>query len=258
MLRTKATGNGAVERIQELILDEGLVPGNPMPTESALCERLGISRSSVREAMRTLASLDIVEVRHGHGTFVGQLSLSPLVNGLLFRARLDDGNDLRALREVVELRIALDLSVADQLVDHYRDSSNPELEGLVEQMRDLASAGKPFPEADAAFHTALFSPLGNGLLRQLAQAFWEIHTAAVPLLGLPPAEDILDTVDAHQVMLTALEAGDAVAYREAVIAHYRPLGRVLDAAASVDDTPVPVEASSAMVSSAEGSPAAAG
>ena len=112
MMRSKGTGNVAVERIQELILAEGLTPGDPMPTESALCEQLAISRSSVREAMRTLASLDIVEVRHGHGTFVGQLSLSPLVDGLLFRARMDDGNDLRALREVVELRIAIDLSVA--------------------------------------------------------------------------------------------------------------------------------------------------
>lgn len=237
-MRSKGTGITAVDRIQELILEEGLAPGDPMPTEAALCERLGISRSSVREAMRTLASLDIVEVRHGHGTFVGALSLSPLVDGLLFRTRLDDGNDLRALREVVELRIALDLAVAEQLVEIYRGTENPELEGHVETMRELASAGEPFPEADAAFHTVLFSRLPNSLLRQLAQAFWEVHTTAVPLLGIAPAQDILETVEAHRAMLTALEAGDAAAYREAVHQHYRPLGRVLDAAAGVEDGPV--------------------
>ncbi|MGP5638200.1 FadR/GntR family transcriptional regulator [Brachybacterium tyrofermentans] len=230
MARTKGAGNSAVDRIQDLILAEGLVPGDPMPTETTLCERLEISRSSVREAMRTLASLDIVEVRHGHGTFVGQLSLSPLVNGLLFRARLDDDNDLRALREVVELRIAIDLSVTEQLVEIYRGTTNPDLESLVEEMRVLASTGRPFPEADAAFHGALFSRLPNGLLRQLAQAFWEIHTSAVPLLDIVQSADILVTVDAHQAMLTALEAGDADAYREAVQEHYRPLGRTLDAA----------------------------
>ena len=232
-MRSKGMAGGtAVERIQELILAEGLAPGDPMPTETALCERLGISRSSVREAMRTLASLDIVEVRHGHGSFVGALSLAPLVDGLLFRTQLDDGNDLRALREVVELRIALDLSVAEQLVEIYRGTENPELEGHVERMRELASAGEAFPDADAAFHTVLFSRLPNGLLRQLAQAFWEVHTTAVPLLGIPPAQDILETVEAHRAMLTALEAGDAAAYREAVHEHYRPLGRVLDAAAT--------------------------
>jgi len=242
MAGNKAAGGGAVQRIQDLILAEGLVPGDPMPTEADLCSRLEISRSSVREAMRTLASLDIVEIRHGHGTFVGQLSLAPLVDGLLFRARLNDGNDLRALREVVELRIALDLSVADQLVEHYRSTRNPHLEGLVAEMRALAEVGEPFPRADAAFHGALLSPLPNGLLTQLAQAFWEIHTTAVPLLGIAPAEDILDTVDAHQAMLTALEAGDAAAYRDAVHAHYRPLGRVLDAAGrdeSVEVSPAP-------------------
>src|SRR5699024_9758578 len=150
---------------------------------------------------------------------------------LLFRARLDDGNDLRALREVVELRIAIDLSVADQLVDIYRGTVNPELESLVEEMRTLAGHGKPFPQADAAFHSTLFADLPNGLMRQLAQAFWEVHTTAVPMLGLAPAEDILDTVEAHRAMLVVLEAGDADAYRAAVHEHYRPLGRTLDAAA---------------------------
>lgn len=119
-------------------------------------------------------------------------------------------------------------------MDLYRGTTNPELEVQVERMRELASAGRPFPEADAAFHTELFSRLENGLLRQLAQAFWEIHTAAVPLLGIPPAADILDTVDAHQAMLHALEAGDADAYRAAVLEHYRPLGRVLDAASRAE------------------------
>lgn len=230
MMRSKRAVGSVVAQIQDLILADGLVPGDPMPTEGTLCEQLGISRSSVREAMRTLASLDIVEVRHGHGTFVGQLSLSPLVDGLLFRARLNDGNDLRALREVVEVRIALDLSVAEQLVEHYRDTTNPELTGLVDEMRRLASQGEAFATVDAAFHNALLAPLPNGLLRQLAQAFWEIHTVAVPLLGIAPAERIIDTVNAHQAMLNALQTGDVEAYRQAVLAHYRPLEGVLDAA----------------------------
>ena len=53
MVRSRGTGNTAVERIQELILVEGLVPGDPMPTESALCERLEDPRSSGAEATRT-------------------------------------------------------------------------------------------------------------------------------------------------------------------------------------------------------------
>ncbi|GAB2535760.1 FadR/GntR family transcriptional regulator [Brachybacterium huguangmaarense] len=222
-----------VQRIEDLILDEGLGPGDSMPTEPELCERLGVSRSSVREAMRTLASLDIVEVRHGHGTFVGRLSLSPLVDGLLFRARMNHGNDLRTLREVVQIRIALDLAVADELVERYRDTPMPELPGLVDAMRARTAEGKGFAEEDSAFHAALMSLLDNELVQQLGHAFWQIHTIALPALGIAPSRDILDTVDAHRAMLDALAAADVDAYREAVIAHYRPLQRVLESRESV-------------------------
>ena len=218
-----------VQRIEDLILAEGLAPGDPMPTETQLCERLGVSRSSIRESMRTLATLDIVEVRHGHGSFVGRLSLAPLVDGMIFRARMNVGSDLRTLREVVEVRIALDLSITDQLIEAHRSRDVTELSRHVERMREQASRGEPFPDADSSFHAELAAPLGNELVQQLGAAFWQIHTAATPLLGVPLAEDILDTVDAHQAMLDALVAGEAEAYRSAVQAHYRPLLTVLDA-----------------------------
>src|SRR5690606_15222188 len=65
------------DRIRELILTRELRTGDPLPTEAELCDALDVSRSSVREAIRSLATLDIVEVRHGHGTFVGKMSLDP-------------------------------------------------------------------------------------------------------------------------------------------------------------------------------------
>lgn len=223
-------GDGAVQGIQDIILTEGLRPGDPMPTENDLCDRLEISRSSLREAMRTLVSLDIVEVRHGHGTFVGNLSLAPLVDGLLFRARLNQGNDLRTLREVVQVRIGLDQSVAEQLVELYHGTENSQLRGLVGEMREQAARGEGFAAADSAFHATLLSRLDNELLQQLGAAFWQIHTAASPLLGVAPAKDIERTVEAHQDMLDALEAGDVDRYRVAVRDHYAPLERALDSA----------------------------
>lgn len=216
-----------VQAIQDLILQEGLRPGDPMPPEGELCERLDASRSSVREAIRTLASLDIVDVRHGYGTFVGKMSMTPLVNGLLFRVRLNDGNDLRTLREVVQVRIGLDLSVADELIELYRGSQQQQLNDLVAGMRTRAAQGESFAEQDCAFHEKLLAPLNNELIQQLGAAFWQIHTAALPLLGIAHPDDILDTVDAHQAMVDALVAGDLQEYRKAVEAHYRPLTKML-------------------------------
>ena len=227
----------AVQEVQELILAEGLRPGDLMPTEAELCERLEVSRSSVREAIRTLASLDIVEVRHGHGTFVGTMSLAPLVSGLVFRARLNVGNDLRTLREVVEVRIAIDQAIAQSVVALHHGTDLTALEALVEGMRARASRGEAFPAEDSAFHAELVAPLGNELIQQLSEAFWQIHTAATPLLGVGRAEDIMVTVDAHQSMLDAIAAGDVDAYRAAILAHYRPLEKVLaDMAADSRDS----------------------
>lgn len=227
---SRKTSWSATEAIKELILAEGLRPGDPMPTETSLCEQLGISRSSVREAIRTLGSLDIVEVRHGHGTFVGGLSLAPLVNGLNFRARSDAHDDLRTLREVLEVRIALDLSVADRLVEQYEGSEEPALAELVEAMTRKAGEGKLFTEEDQAFHQLLLEKVDNTLISELVGAFWTIHTDLQPHLGIAPGSDIVETARAHGEMLRAVQSGDAAAYREAVHAHYAPLRRAVERA----------------------------
>lgn len=224
-----------VEQIQDLILDLGLHPGDPMPTEASLCEQLGASRSSVREAIRTLASLDIVEVRHGHGTTVGQLSLAPLVSGLIFRSVLNADRSFQTLRDVVSLRIALDLGVADEVCRHYRGAVPPALRDYVDQMRDRTAAGLPFPEADGAFHSLLLSSVDNVLVRELAASFWEVHTKVVPLLGFPPNTEIEHTVEAHGAILDALDAGDVAAYRTAVLDHYGPLTRAIEAATATHE-----------------------
>ncbi|MDO5629783.1 MAG: GntR family transcriptional regulator [Mobilicoccus sp.] len=216
------------ESLKAYILQHELRPGDLLPTEPELCAELGVSRTSVREAVRTLASLDIIEVRHGRGTFVGGLSLAPLVNGLVFRSVLNTDATFRELREVVELRIALDLSVADELVGLYQGTDNDALHDLVAAMRDRMHAGQSFMDEDRAFHAQLLAPVQNTLLRQLAEAFWQVHTDVVPRLGISGSDDIADTVEAHGDMLAALEDGDTEAYRTAVIAHFAPLQRAID------------------------------
>lgn len=225
---TRKSAWSATEAIKDLILAEGLRPGDPMPTETSLCERLGISRSSVREAIRTLASLDIIEVRHGHGTFVGGLSLAPLVNGLIFRARSDADQDLRTLREVLEVRIALDLAMADRLVAEYTGTQDDDLAALVDAMTAKAAQGELFIDEDRAFHQLLLEKVDNTLISELVGAFWTIHTDLQPHLGVAPGADIVETARAHGQMLEAVQAGDVGSYREAVLAHYRPLQRAVE------------------------------
>lgn len=216
------------DRIKDLILSDGLRPGDLLPTEGELCTRLGVSRSNVREAIRKLSTLDIVDVRHGHGTYVGEMTLDALVEALVFRGVLSPGDDLDALRDVVEVRKALDHGMSEQIVDALNGTENSELKDLVDEMTALAADGKTFPQQDRAFHTGLLAKLGNSLVGQLVAAFWDVHTAVLPKLNVAVAADLEQTARAHGLMLEAAESGDAEAFRAAITAHYEPIMRALE------------------------------
>ena len=213
----------AIAEIKNYILRTGLQVGDALPTESQLCSDLGVSRSSVREAVRTLVALDIVEVRHGHGMFVGKISMRPMVESLLFRGLLNPGDDHRGLRDIVEVRITLDNALTEPVTQAWKNRQDPELDQIVEQMDLRAQKGELFTDQDRRFHMRLLEPLDNHLFLHLTEAFWAVHTLTVPLLGAPRPEDMLSAARAHRTMLQAARAGDTQAYREAITDHYAPL-----------------------------------
>ena len=219
-----------IHALKDLLLTEGLRPGDPLPTETALMEHLGVSRSSLREAIRTLVTLDILEVRHGTGTFVGQLSLRPLVEGLTFKGVLLPGDDFESLRQVVEVRIALDLALARGIVDRLAREGAPELSALCDEMTLAGARNAEFGSADRGFHLGLAERADNDLYSQLVAAFWDVHTIVAPRLGVPSSRDLSETARAHRNMLDAALRGDLEAYRKAVQSHYQPLLRSLRSA----------------------------
>lgn len=84
----KAASLELQEKIKTLILQRKLKSGDLMPTENELIELFNVSRSSLREAIKSLEALHIVDIRHGIGTFVGSSSLTPMIRGLTFYAQL--------------------------------------------------------------------------------------------------------------------------------------------------------------------------
>lgn len=228
MARVPEPNSYVIDAIKTLIRTRGLVPGDLVPTEAELVNELGVSRSSVREAVRTLVALDILEVRHGTGTFVGQLGLRPLVQGMVFRGVLIPGEGFQTLRDIIEVRTALDQALAPRLVERLTRSQADGLKQDVAAMVQLAKKNKPFTEQDRSFHLQLAEILGNELYGQLVAAFWDIHATLAPQLGIPSARAQRETAEAHVVMLEAALAGDLERYRAAVDAHYGPLLTILD------------------------------
>ena len=201
------------ERIVALIHERGLAPGSPMPTELQLMDLLGASRNSVREALRALQALGIVEIRHGHGTFVGHASLDALTPSLAFRVRSGPGGGIRALQDLVEVRELLETGLIGQVAQSTSAPRLAALDALVNGMdRDQ--------EADRAFHALLYDSCGNELVLQLIGLFWDVYHEVEPTLG-PPEERSAEIVVNHRRIVAALRARDAEAAREAMRLHFR-------------------------------------
>jgi len=209
-----------VDRIKEYILLGRLAPGDPMPTEKELSERLGVSRSGVREAMKTLSALDIVEVRHGYGTYVGQMRLTAMVQSLAFRGILNTSTDHHILADLIDIRELIETSLANTIVTELSAQAALTLRRLTLAMHEKAESGREFPDEDREFHLVLMQATGNALAVELTGAFWDVHALASRSLGVP---DLQATAQAHTAILDAIELGDPAVFRSAVSEHYAPI-----------------------------------
>ena len=220
-----------MEGIKDYILRKNLRPGDPLPTEAELEVAVDASRTSVREAIKSLSALDIVEVRHGHGSFVGNLSMAALVESLVFRGLLSSSTDHRVLGEVVDVRQGIEQGQAVKMLESLGDVDIDALRSLADRMHALALEGKPYVEADREFHIRLLRPLGNDLVVQLTEAFWLVQARVAPTLAVEPHE-WLRTADAHTTIVDAVAARDLDRLLVAIEEHYAPLRENIQALAA--------------------------
>lgn len=218
--RSRLAQQSIQDRIKELILDQGLKTGDPMPTETELVEHLGISRNSVREALKALQALGIVEIRHGFGTYVGDCSLDPFADALVFRCRLSLHGDRHEVREIVDLREVLEVGLTARLLQVIDDAAIARLAACVDNMVSSIGNDTDFLNADRAFHEQLYAPLGNQLMGQLLGAFWDVYHDLSHELG-PFEIDPMEIVESHRAIYRAVADRDEPRATAAVREHFR-------------------------------------
>lgn len=209
------------EQLLELVLDGTFPVGSALPSESELAGRFGVSRLTLREAIRSLASTRIIEVRQGRSSVVRPTSeWSPLDGRLLAaRSRLQPDPLLLPMR-LLEARRAVEVAIAELAAQRRQDSHVERLTALHEEMlrahaagdaaaaaeSDLAFHGLLFEAADNVFLAALFEPLSS-VLRSLRR-----ETSSVP-------EIRGHALDRHAAILRAVAAGNSGAAGDAMRAH---------------------------------------
>ena len=203
-------------QILDLIHRRNLRVGDPIPTELELIDELAVSRNSVREAVRALRALGIVDIRHGHGTFVGDAPLAALSPSLAFRAVADRSDDLTGLRDLVDLREIVEVGVVERLAGALPTSTLDTLDALCDEM----AATHLDPDVDRRFHQTLYATLDNRLVGQLVEAFWDAYEAARAALTVSTDVDAAHTVAGHRAIVAALRAGDTDAARTAMHDHF--------------------------------------
>ncbi|MFW6600253.1 FadR/GntR family transcriptional regulator [Propionibacteriaceae bacterium Y2011] len=215
-----ATRQFIQEQIKDFILRERLRPGDLLPTEPALMAQLDVGRHPLREAIKGLQAIGIVEVRHGHGTYVGDASLAGLESGLAFRiAQSLADQSLESIRHLLQAREALEVGLAHDVVARVDDAQLAALTRIVEAMRVKAAADEDFADEDAEFHAALYEPLGNPLVLELVAIFWRSFNNIADTLGTEP-EPTQPKLDRHVNLLTPLRARDTDAFAAAMRRHF--------------------------------------
>jgi GntR family transcriptional repressor for pyruvate dehydrogenase complex len=196
-------------------------PGDRLPREVDLASEYGISRGTVREAIRGLEERGLVRVRHGHGAVVMPQSEWDVLDPDVLSAILDDplaGAD--ALREIIEARLLLETEAASLAAIRSQPPQLAEIRKALQQMRELAeskseSSQDAFLVADLSFHAAIILASGN---RALGRMIAPIHASllhARRALARPQYRRER-AVPEHAAVLDAIEAQDPGAAREAM------------------------------------------
>ncbi|MDD3675422.1 MULTISPECIES: transcriptional regulator GlcC [Thauera] len=168
------------ERIERLITDGVLKVGQALPSERRLCEKLGTSRSALREGLRVLRGLGIIETRHGSGSFVARLSAerdnSPLMHLFSTQPRtVYDLLEVRALLESEAARLAaLRATVADLV------SIRRRYEDMVAREQDTRSTSpEDHARLDHDFHRAISEASHNAVLVHTLQSLSDLMLSSV-------------------------------------------------------------------------------
>lgn len=207
--------DGIVEQISALIAGGSLRPGDRMPSEKELCRQFNVGRTSVREALRSLSALGVLESHAGDGTFVSASAGAGLERSLRFAVLLD-ATQIEAL---VEARVTLETQLAGFAARRRTAADLAVIGEAIEGMRLAGSDAEEYLACDLQFHLAIGRAARNAiLLTMLDTTRGYLQTWIRETLASSKRRAAVSITE-HRRILAALEAKDADAAAVAMRAH---------------------------------------
>ncbi len=199
----------AIEQIKDMILSGELKPGDRLPKENELAERLGLSRSSLREAVRALSLIRVLDVRQGDGTYVSSLKPAALLEAMKFV--LDLHHDDTVL-QIIEARRIIEPIATSMAAARITDSGIAELRALLASVT-TQSLDEEFLKTDLEFHRRIAQHCGNTVLCSILDGLSAPTTRARIWRGLTQEHALERTLWEHRMIC------DAIAERRPDLAH---------------------------------------
>jgi GntR family transcriptional regulator, transcriptional repressor for pyruvate dehydrogenase complex len=209
-----------VSRLLDLIQQRHLGPGDRLPAERELAATMGVSRSSLREALRALTVLGVTDMRHGTGTYVSSLEPDLLVRHLSFVLSLSD----QASDQLFEARKVVEPAMAALAAERIDDGTLDLLDACVDRARQAIGDAEAFMETDLELHDAIRVAAENAILGRFMESIRALGLASRRRTGARRAVHEQSLED-HRAIVAALRAHDPDAASAAMHRHLENVER---------------------------------
>ena len=211
------------DQLISLIQDGTLAPGDRLPSERQLAEDLQVSRTAVREALHSLASMGYIESRVGEGTYVKQLTLDSIMHPLSSMLIKDE----KLIRELIDVRILLETETAKLAAQAITPDKADKLYESLTIMEESVARGGSGLTGDNAFHNTIADITGNDALRMILNMCGTLlakSRAATLQLPGQPKKSLAD----HRTIYEAICSGNSEKAATAMTVHLQKAYRNLD------------------------------
>lgn len=200
-----------IERITELIISKKLKPGDQLPTELELAQQLGVGRNSLREAVKILSYLGVIEIRRGIGTFIAESMSTSVMNPLIMALIIEQ----KTSKEIIELRLLIDTAAAEIVIQKASDGDINRIEDVNNQLRKEAGKkpvnSRKLKDLDIRFHETLLELTNNNLLSKIGKSIYTLFLASIEKTV---AADPIRAVKNHQLVIDAIKKRDKLLLRK--------------------------------------------